>query len=126
MRIRSLKKNISIFQRRSSVGVKRALPEPPVVCMTPSPRPRCRIRTNPWLGSTSPNPRRRPHLLHQQSLQCPPPPPLVHAPYSLDSHPARFNRWVKYKADSVAMSLHVFFLISLLKCPTGGLALCIK
>ncbi|XP_073957175.1 uncharacterized protein isoform X1 [Choristoneura fumiferana] len=79
-------------KRRSSVGVKRALPEPPIVCMTPSPRPRCRIRTNPWLGSTSPNPRRRPHLLQQQSLQCPPPPPLVHAPYSLDSHPARFNR----------------------------------
>ncbi|XP_063394962.1 serine/arginine repetitive matrix protein 1-like [Cydia fagiglandana] len=80
-------------KRRSSVGVRRPVPEPPVVCMTPSPRPRCRIRTNPWLGATSPNPRRRPpHLLHQQSLQCPQQAPqLHHAPYSLDSHPAKFS-----------------------------------
>ncbi|KOB78835.1 Uncharacterized protein OBRU01_00940, partial [Operophtera brumata] len=61
-----------------------------VVCATPSPRPRCRIRTNPWLGG-SPK-RKPPHLFHQQSLQCPSPhPQLHHAPFSLDSHPLKFN-----------------------------------
>ncbi|XP_049875216.1 serine/arginine repetitive matrix protein 1-like [Pectinophora gossypiella] len=78
--------------KRRTNAPRRCVAEPVVVSATPSPRPRCRIRTNPWLGATSPNARRRgPLLLHQQSLQCPQPhpPQLHHAPYSLDSHPAR-------------------------------------
>ncbi|KAM3967664.1 uncharacterized protein ACR2FA_011219 [Aphomia sociella] len=78
-------------KRRSNVPSRRCVPEPPVVCATPSPRPRCRIRTNPWLGATSPNRRRQPHLVHQQSLQCPQLPQLHHAPYSLDSYPGRYG-----------------------------------
>ncbi|CAH2050139.1 unnamed protein product, partial [Iphiclides podalirius] len=71
--------------RRSIPVVRRCAPEP-VVCSTPSPRPRCRIRTNPWLGATSPASRRRTPLLTQQSLQSPQPQPqLLHAPFSLDS-----------------------------------------
>ncbi|XP_026496558.1 serine/arginine repetitive matrix protein 1-like isoform X1 [Vanessa tameamea] len=88
-------------KRRSSATVRRCIPEPPI-CATPSPRPRCRIRTNPWLGGTSPNGKKRtPHLFQQQSLQCPPPPQfqLQHAPYSLDSH--------KYGSRSPHMSPHV-------------------
>ncbi|XP_023948973.2 serine/arginine repetitive matrix protein 1-like isoform X2 [Bicyclus anynana] len=87
-------------KRRSSITVRRVVPEPPV-CATPSPRPRCRIRTNPWLGGTSPNARKRaPSVLHQQSLQCPQPPTLHHAPYSLDSHP-------KYGPRSPHLSPHL-------------------
>ncbi|CAH2050138.1 unnamed protein product, partial [Iphiclides podalirius] len=72
-------------KRRSIPVVRRCAPEP-VVCSTPSPRPRCRIRTNPWLGATSPASRRRTPLLTQQSLQSPQPQPqLLHAPFSLDS-----------------------------------------
>ncbi|KAI5639739.1 hypothetical protein NE865_07816 [Phthorimaea operculella] len=82
--------------KRRTSAPRRCVPEPQIVSATPSPRPRCRIRTNPWLGATSPNARRRmpPHLIHQASLQCPPlqPPQLHHAPYSLDSHPARMAR----------------------------------
>ncbi|XP_048489343.1 formin-like protein 7 [Plutella xylostella] len=70
-------------KRRSSVTVRR-LPDIPAACATPSPRPRCRIKTNPWLGGTSPSRRRAP--------QPPPPPPLLHhAPYSLDASSARFG-----------------------------------
>ncbi|XP_072945746.1 uncharacterized protein [Epargyreus clarus] len=73
-------------KRRSQPGVRRCAPEP-VVCATPSPRPRCRIRTNPWLGATSPSARRKPpQVIQQQSLQCPQQPVLHHAPYSLDSY----------------------------------------
>ncbi|GBP68108.1 hypothetical protein EVAR_51342_1 [Eumeta japonica] len=80
-------------KRRGSVEPRRSAQE--VVCATPSPRPRCRIRTNPWLGCTSPSARRRappahhlppPALCHQQQTK---PPPLLHAPYSIDSHPSR-------------------------------------
>ncbi|CAG4979670.1 unnamed protein product [Parnassius apollo] len=72
-------------KRRSIPLVRHCAPEP-VVCSTPSPRPRCRIRTNPWLGATSPNARRKTPFLPQQSLPCPQPQPLLlHAPYSLDS-----------------------------------------
>ncbi|CAH0724671.1 unnamed protein product, partial [Brenthis ino] len=90
-------------KRRSSTTVRRCVPEPvPTICATPSPRPRCRIRTNPWLGTTSPNVRKRggPHLLHQQSLQCPPHPQLHHATFSLDSHP-------KYASRSPHLSPHI-------------------
>ncbi|XP_075970076.1 uncharacterized protein LOC142972662 isoform X2 [Anticarsia gemmatalis] len=78
-------------KRRSSAASRRCAPEPVVpvvICATPSPRPRCRIRTNPWLGATSPNRKRPQHIVHQHSLQCPPtnPPALHHSPYSLDSH----------------------------------------
>ncbi|XP_026319685.1 serine/arginine repetitive matrix protein 1-like [Hyposmocoma kahamanoa] len=80
--------------KRRTNPPRRCVPDPPVVSATPSPRPRCRIRTNPWLGATSPNVRRRqpPHLLHQQSLQCPQPQhqnQFKHAPFSLDSYPAK-------------------------------------
>ncbi|XP_068626193.1 serine/arginine repetitive matrix protein 1-like [Battus philenor] len=74
-------------KRRSIPVVRRCAPEP-AICSTPSPRPRCRIRTNPWLGATSPAARRRTPLQPQHSLQCPPnsqpQPQLLHAPYSLD------------------------------------------
>ncbi|VVC95522.1 unnamed protein product, partial [Leptidea sinapis] len=88
-------------KRRSSVTARKYIPEPQV-CATPSPRPRCRIRTNPWLGKTSPNARRKaPHLLQQQSLQIPQPPPVLHhAPYSLDSH-------VLYSQRSPRLSPHL-------------------
>ncbi|XP_050671055.1 serine/arginine repetitive matrix protein 1-like [Leptidea sinapis] len=88
-------------KRRSSVTARKYIPEPQV-CATPSPRPRCRIRTNPWLGKTSPNARRKaPHLLQQQSLQIPQPPPVLHhAPYSLDSH-------VLYSQRSPRLSSHL-------------------
>lgn len=105
-----------IFQRRSSTTVRRCVPEPvPTICATPSPRPRCRIRTNPWLGSTSPNVRKKgPHLLHQQSLQCPPPPQLHHAPFSLDSHQKYTSRWRIFffntKNDINITHLHYYWM----------------
>ncbi|KPI97568.1 hypothetical protein RR46_07315 [Papilio xuthus] len=71
--------------KRRSIPVVRCAE--PVLCATPSPRPRCRIRTNPWLGAaTPPTARRRTPLFPQQSLQCPQPTPqLLHAQYSLDT-----------------------------------------
>ncbi|XP_030022468.2 serine/arginine repetitive matrix protein 1 [Manduca sexta] len=80
-------------KRRSTASIPvRRVPDPPVICATPSPRPRCRIRTNPWLGATSPSRRRCPQLLQQQSLQCPQATPqLHHAPYSLDSQHVRYG-----------------------------------
>ncbi|XP_045492216.1 proline-rich protein 36-like [Colias croceus] len=86
-------------KRRSSVQSRKYIPEPPV-CATPSPRPRSRIRTNPWLGTNSPALRKKPlHLLHQHSLQIPQQPVLHHAPYSLDSH-------TKYGPRSPHLSPH--------------------
>ncbi|CAK1544532.1 unnamed protein product [Leptosia nina] len=90
-------------KRRSSTTAtsRKFVPEPPAqVCATPSPRPRCRIRTNPWLGATSPARKKPPHLLHQQSLQIPQQPVLHHAPFSLDSH-------IKYGPRSPHVSPHL-------------------
>ncbi|XP_047510736.1 proline-rich extensin-like protein EPR1 [Pieris napi] len=89
-------------KRRSSTTGRYFPPEglvSPPVCATPSPRPRCRIRTNPWMGATSPR-KKPPHLLHQQSLQIPQQPMLHHAPYSLDSH-------IKYGPRSPHLSPHI-------------------